>query len=198
VFLMSRIKEEHSRGADNVRAVARGLQRTGGIVTAAALAMSVVFLSFATSGVALIKLFGLGVTLAVLMDAAVIRPLLVPAFMRLAGPANWWAPGPLRAFHRRFGWVDGEDEVRWEELPPTKISRPTPAHHRVNGLRKPSTRHRTSHAGASNADEQPGQRSRFAEGLGDPTLLSAGAHTMINGATGSSELRNEGVVTQPV
>jgi RND superfamily putative drug exporter len=103
VFLLSRIKEEHDRGADNTTSVARGLARTGRIVTAAALLMSVVFLAFATSGVSFIKLFGVGLTVAVLLDAFVIRGTLVPAFMRLAGEANWWAPAPLRRFHDRFG-----------------------------------------------------------------------------------------------
>ncbi len=103
VFLLSRIKEEHDKGVDNITSVARGLERTGRIVTAAALLISVVFLSFATSEVSFIKLFGIGLTLAVLLDAFVIRGTLVPAFMRLAGEANWWAPGPLRRFHDRFG-----------------------------------------------------------------------------------------------
>ena len=84
-------------------AVALGLERTGRIVTAAALLISVVFLAFGTSEVRFIKLFGLGLALAVLMDAFVIRGTLVPAFMRLAGGANWWAPAPLRRFHDRFG-----------------------------------------------------------------------------------------------
>jgi RND superfamily putative drug exporter len=103
VFLLSRIKEEHDKGADNRRAVAVGLERTGRIVTAAAVLIAVVFLSFATGGVSFIKLFGIGLTLAVLLDAFVIRGTLVPAFMRLAGEWNWWAPGPLRRFHDRWG-----------------------------------------------------------------------------------------------
>ncbi|MCB0972582.1 MAG: MMPL family transporter, partial [Acidimicrobiales bacterium] len=85
VFLLSRIKEEHDRGSDNVTSVALGLERTGRIVTAAAVLISVVFLAFATSQVSFIKLFGIGLTLAVLLDAFVIRGTLVPAFMRLAG-----------------------------------------------------------------------------------------------------------------
>jgi RND superfamily putative drug exporter len=103
VFLLSRIKEEHDRGSDNERAVAVGLERTGRLVTAAAVLMSVVFLSFATGHVSFIKLFGLGLTLAVLMDAFLIRGTLVPAFMRLAGDWNWWAPRPLRRLHDRWG-----------------------------------------------------------------------------------------------
>ncbi|HEV3225936.1 MAG TPA: MMPL family transporter [Acidimicrobiales bacterium] len=103
VFLLSRIKEEHDRTGDNVRSVAVGLERTGRIVTAAAVLMAVVFLSFATSQVSFIKLFGIGLALAVLMDAFVIRGFLVPAFMRLAGEINWWAPTFLRRVHDRIG-----------------------------------------------------------------------------------------------
>ena len=106
VFLLSRIKEEHDRGADNVRAVTVGLERTGRIVTAAAVLMSVVFLAFVSSRVSFIKLYGLGLTLAVLLDAFVIRGTLVPAFMRLAGRWNWWAPGPLGRFYDRCGIRD--------------------------------------------------------------------------------------------
>src|SRR5439155_19140793 len=101
VFLLSRIKEEHDHGADNVTSVAMGLERTGRIVTAAAALLSVVFIATATSHVTFIKLFGVGLTMAVLMDATLIRAALVPAFMRLAGAANWWAPAPLRRFHDR-------------------------------------------------------------------------------------------------
>jgi len=107
VFLLSRIKEEHDRGAGTVESVAKGLERTGRIVTAAAALLAIVFLAFATSGVTFIKLFGIGLTLAVLMDATLIRGALVPAFMRLAGEANWWAPAPLRRLHDRFGFSEG-------------------------------------------------------------------------------------------
>jgi RND superfamily putative drug exporter len=109
VFLLSRIKEEHDAGHDNVTSVARGLERTGRIVTAAALLISVVFLAFATSQVSFIKLFGIGLTLAVLMDAFVIRGTLVPAFMRLAGDANWWAPRWMRWIHDRIGISENVD-----------------------------------------------------------------------------------------
>jgi RND superfamily putative drug exporter len=103
VFLLSRIKEEHDRGGDNEHSVALGLERTGGLVTAAAALLAIVFLAMTTSHVAFIKLFGLGLAMAVIMDATLIRGALVPAFMRLAGNANWWAPGPLRRLHDRFG-----------------------------------------------------------------------------------------------
>ena len=103
VMLLSRIKEEHDNGADSVRSVALGLERTGRILTAAAVLIAVVMIAFATSRVSFIKLFGVGLTLAVLTDAFLIRGTLVPAFMRLAGDWNWWAPGPLRRFHDRWG-----------------------------------------------------------------------------------------------
>ncbi len=103
VFLLSRIKEEYDRTGDNRQAVAVGLEKTGRIVTAAAVLISVVFLSFGTSDVRFIKLFGLGLALAVVVDAFVIRGTLVPAFMRLADKANWWAPAPLRRLHDRIG-----------------------------------------------------------------------------------------------
>jgi RND superfamily putative drug exporter len=118
VFLLSRIKEEHDKGADTTTAVARGLERTGRIVTAAAVLIAVVFISFAMSGVAFIKLFGIGLTLAVLVDAFIIRSTLVPAFMKLAGGANWWAPGWLRRIHDRIGiseTVELDDDDRWSE-----------------------------------------------------------------------------------
>jgi RND superfamily putative drug exporter len=103
VFLLSRIKEEHDRTGDNVTSVAVGLERSGRIVTAAAAILAVVFVAFATSEITFIKMFGVGMALAVIMDATLIRGALVPAFMRLAGNANWWAPGPLRRLHARFG-----------------------------------------------------------------------------------------------
>jgi len=108
VFLLSRIKEEHDATHDNQGSVAHGLERTGRIVTAAAVLISVVFVAFATSGVSFIKLFGIGLALAVLMDAFVIRATLVPAFMRLAGEVNWWAPRPLRRLYDRFGLSEVE------------------------------------------------------------------------------------------
>jgi RND superfamily putative drug exporter len=107
VFLLSRIKEEWDAKADNTHAVAVGLERTGSIVTAAALLLSMVFFAFVSSDISFIKLLGLGTGLAVLVDATLIRGALVPAFMRLMGAWNWWAPQPLKALHRRFGLSEG-------------------------------------------------------------------------------------------
>ncbi|MEX2433906.1 MAG: MMPL family transporter [Acidimicrobiia bacterium] len=108
VFLLSRIKEEYDYDHDNERAVAVGLAKTGRIVTAAALLLTIVFLGLATSEVLQVKLFGIGLLLAVLVDAFLIRATLVPAFMRLAGRVNWWAPRFLRRWHLRFGIWENE------------------------------------------------------------------------------------------
>jgi len=115
VFLLSRIKEEYDRTGDNERSVALGLERTGRIVTAAALLIAVVFIAMASARVSFIKLFGIGLALAVLMDAFLIRATLVPAFMRLAGGANWWAPRSLRRLHDRFGIREHVDLTDGEE-----------------------------------------------------------------------------------
>ena len=100
VFLVSRMKELHENGLDNENAVVGGVQQTGRIITAAALLMSIVFLSLLTSSVAFMKLFAVGLALAVLLDAFIVRGLLVPAIMKLAGNACWWAP-PLSLIHIR-------------------------------------------------------------------------------------------------
>ncbi|WP_333746024.1 MMPL family transporter, partial [Streptomyces sp. IBSBF 2950] len=99
VFLLSRIKEEYDHSGDHVGSVRYGLQRTGGLITAAAVILAVVMIAIGTSRVTNTKMLGLGIALAVLMDAMVIRSLLVPAVMRLTGRATWWAPAPLKKFH---------------------------------------------------------------------------------------------------
>ncbi len=98
VFLLSRIKEEHDAGRSNVEAVATGLQRSARIITAAAVLLAVVFAAFLTSGVSSIKTLGFGVAFAILLDATMVRALLVPALMRLLGEWNWWAPKALKRF----------------------------------------------------------------------------------------------------
>jgi RND superfamily putative drug exporter len=103
VFLLSRIKEIHDSGVDTDGAVALGLQRTGRIITSAALLIVVVFAGFAAGEVLAIKQLGVGLAVAVIVDATIVRTLLVPATMRLLGDWNWWAPAALRRFQRRFG-----------------------------------------------------------------------------------------------
>ncbi|MFF5895882.1 MMPL family transporter [Streptomyces argenteolus] len=108
VFLISRIKEEYDRTGDHEHSVTYGLRRTGGLITAAAVILAVVMVAIGTSRVTNTKMLGLGIALAVLMDAMVVRSLLVPAVMKLMGRVTWWAPAPVRAFHRRFGLSEGE------------------------------------------------------------------------------------------
>ncbi|MFF4100455.1 MMPL family transporter [Streptomyces sp. NPDC001903] len=108
VFLISRIKEEYERTGDHEGAVRTGLVRTGGLITAAAVILAVVMVAIGSSRVTNTKMLGLGIALAVLMDALVVRSLLVPAVMKLTGKATWWAPGPLRRLHERFGLSEGE------------------------------------------------------------------------------------------
>jgi trehalose monomycolate/heme transporter len=103
VFLLSRVREEWDRTGDNTLSVTTGLQRTGGIITAAALLLVIVVAGFATGGIAFVKLVGVGMIVAIVVDATLVRALLVPATMRLLGRWNWWAPGPLAAVYRRFG-----------------------------------------------------------------------------------------------
>ncbi|GED97159.1 MMPL family transporter [Gordonia crocea] len=107
VFLLGRIREEWLKSgktrADSDHAVAFGLANTGRVITAAALLMAIVFAAMMASQVSFMRMFGFGLTIAVLMDATLIRMLLVPAFMRLAGRANWWAPAPLRKLHDKIG-----------------------------------------------------------------------------------------------
>jgi len=98
IFLLSRIREEHLLGKTNIESVATGLQRSARIITAAAGLLAVVFASFAISGVTSIKFMGIGVAFAVILDATLVRALLVPALMRLFGERNWWAPKALQRF----------------------------------------------------------------------------------------------------
>ncbi len=106
VFLLSRIKEARDRGLPDSEAVAVGLERTGRIVSAAALLFCVAIGAFATSKIIFIKELGIGTALAVIIDATIIRALLVPSLMALLGRRNWWAPAPLRRLHKRLGTSD--------------------------------------------------------------------------------------------
>jgi RND superfamily putative drug exporter len=108
VFLLSRIRERYDQTGDNTAAVASGLQRTGGVITSAALLLVIVVGAFSASGITFIKLMGVGMIVALIVDATIVRVLLVPATMRLLGRANWWAPGPLRRLYARYGIREGD------------------------------------------------------------------------------------------
>jgi RND superfamily putative drug exporter len=103
LFLLSRIKEQHEAGLGTTESVAVGLQRSGRIITAAALVLAVSFLAFITSGVTIMKMLGLGIAFAILLDATVVRALLVPALMRLLGDLNWWAPRWMKWIYKKVG-----------------------------------------------------------------------------------------------
>ncbi|HEY3504066.1 MAG TPA: MMPL family transporter [Actinocatenispora sp.] len=123
VFLLSRIREEYVATGDNRTAVVTGLQRTGRLITAAALLIAMVLVAFGASHVAMLKMLGIGLALAVLVDATLVRGVLVPAFMRLAGRANWWAPKPLRWLHSRIGLSESDGPAETEPVRETVAAR---------------------------------------------------------------------------
>jgi putative drug exporter of the RND superfamily len=159
VFLLARIYEEHRRGYSDREAVARGLGRTGRLVTAAAILLALVFAAFISSGVTDLKLLGFGLAFAVLLDATLVRGVLVPALVTLAGRWNWWAPAPLVRLHRRVGITENGREVAGE-------SGPGPPDHRravAGGGGRPGSSHR--------ADDEPAAR-----GPGSGSDRGAGHH----------------------
>ncbi len=107
VLVMARIKEQHDLGLPNEEAVAIGIARTGRVITAAAVMIAVVFLAFGVSPVFFMKQIAIGAAVGILLDATIVRALLVPALMRLLGDWNWWAPQPLKRFQERFGVQEG-------------------------------------------------------------------------------------------
>jgi trehalose monomycolate/heme transporter len=109
VFLLSRVRERYDLTGDNAAAVASGLQRTGGLITSLALLLIIVVGAFSASGITFIKLLGVGMIVALALDASIVRVLLVPAVMRLLGPVNWWAPRPLRRLYARYGIREAGD-----------------------------------------------------------------------------------------
>jgi RND superfamily putative drug exporter len=103
VLLLSRIREEYERSGDNAASVVLGLERTGRLITGAAAIMVAVFLAFALANVVIIKAIGVGLAIAIAVDATIVRILIVPSVMRILGRANWWAPRPLAILHSRIG-----------------------------------------------------------------------------------------------
>lgn len=121
LFLLSRVRAEWLRTGDNTAAVAVGLQKTGGIITSAALLLLVVIGAFSTAGITIVKLLGVGMFVAIVVDATLVRALLVPATMRLMGAANWWLPGPLRGLHRR---IELREHVAGDPAPAAALPMP--------------------------------------------------------------------------
>ncbi len=140
VFLISRIREfwlaSGKTRADNDESVALGVARTGRVVTAAALLMAVTFASLSAANVSVTRMFGVGVPLAVLIDATLVRMLLMPAFMRVLGRVNWWAPAPLALLHQRFGISERRDVPEMPEPEVRTVDAVIETGHR-DGLRVP-------------------------------------------------------------
>ena len=146
VFLLSRIRERYDQTGDNTVAVAAGLQRTGGVITSLALLLIIVVGAFSASGITFIKLMGVGMIVALIVDASVVRVMLVPATMRLLGRANWWAPRPLRRLYARYGFKEdgpgavpvpaaaSRDYPRPGHRPGLVISPALPSHGCLTGL----------------------------------------------------------------
>lgn len=154
VFLLSRIREHYDQTGNNTEAVAAGLQRTGRLISCAAVLLGAVLAAFTTSEIVYSKMLGLGIILALIIDATIIRSLLVPATMRLMGRANWWAPGPLLRLWERYG-IGETDEPREpdgshrDDVPrprPTRQPRPAPqsrpARPRPTPRPRPALQHR--------------------------------------------------------
>ena len=114
IFLLSRIKEARDSGLSNNDAIVVGLGRVGRIISSAALLLTITLLSFA-NGLSFMKMFGIGTALAIVIDATVIRGVVVPAFLRVAGDLNWWAPRPLKWLHARIGFSEAPSDT---EIPP--------------------------------------------------------------------------------
>ncbi len=117
IFLLSRIKEARDSGMSNNDAIVVGLGRVGRIISSAALLLTITLLSFA-NGLSFMKMFGIGTALAIVIDATVIRGVVVPAFLRVAGDLNWWAPRPLKWLHARIGFSEAPAEAEFPPPPP--------------------------------------------------------------------------------
>ncbi|MBM7075763.1 MMPL family transporter [Micromonospora humida] len=163
VFLLSRVREEWDRTGDNTASVATGLQRTGRIITAAALLLIIVVAGFTTGGMAYIKLIGVGMIVAIVVDATLVRALLVPATMRLLGRWNWWAPTPLARFWARYGLRETDDPAEPPTTPDTSASAspvpvvsPVPAAGTPGGSADASGWFAVADAASTPADALPG------------------------------------------
>ncbi len=126
VFLLSRIREQWDLTGSNALAVENGVMKTGGIITSAALLLAVVIGAFATGGVVLTKILGVGMLVALLVDATIVRAVMVPATMQLLGSRNWWAPGPLARWWERHGFHEGDARPVVTSYPPPPYFGPSP------------------------------------------------------------------------
>lgn len=139
LFLLSRVREEYLATGDNTQSVAVGLQRTGHIITSAALLLVIVLASMGTSAIVFLKIMGIGLAAAIIIDATLVRAILVPAAMRLMGRANWWLPGWLRWLHDRIGVTEEEETAPSGPRPPVTKSETEPRATELVGRPFPET-----------------------------------------------------------
>ena len=116
VFLVARVLEARRSGLSEMDAIPEGMARTAGLITSAAAIMIVVFAAFTFGNFLVVKMIGFTLAVAVLIDATLVRMMLVPATMKLLGRANWWAPAPLRRLYDRYGFSEGDDAESIDEL----------------------------------------------------------------------------------
>ena len=163
VFLLSRIREEYDRTGDNVESVARGLAGTGRVITSAALIMIAVFLSFVASPVPSLKMLGLGLAVAILIDATIVRMVLVPATMALLGKANWWLPAWLDRVLPHLSVEDAVHDHRRPGRRPSTTSRcsPTDASPHDCWPPRPAGASTAHHAARRNPCPSPPRRRRL-------------------------------------
>ena len=153
VFLLSRIRESYDISGDNTAAIASGLQRTGGVITSAALLLIIVIGMFSLSSITFIKLLGVGMIVALILDATLVRLLLVPATMRLLGNANWWAPAPLRRLYARYGIHEDDGPGSGAVAEPATRARPHLAATRPGRDQHPARAADDSHERKEHRDE---------------------------------------------
>ena len=178
VFLISRVREEWDRTRDNTLAVATGMEHTAPIITSAALLLVVVVGAFSLSGISFIKMIGLGLAFTILIDATVVRGILVPATMGLLGPANWWLPPALAGVARRFGIRDAPSPGQMRGPVPARVPEPVPGPQSQVGkaaagslLTRPARPPATTGADLAQVDG-PGPPVAGPPGVAGPTQLS--------------------------
>jgi len=187
VLLLSRVREEYLRTGDNTLAVARGLARTGRLITSAAALLVVVNGAFATSEIVVGKTLGVGMALAIALDATVIRALLVPATMRLMGAWNWYAPAPLLAIWRRAGLSDLDGSFEMDVAP----ARPAESAPSRDGDGAPDQSGAPSSSSSGSPSSSSGSVPRA-------PAHAAGASTEKGSATEGSSSPSKRAVTPPI
>jgi RND superfamily putative drug exporter len=190
VFLLSRIAEEHQLSGDTTAAVGLGLERTGRIVTTAAALLAIVFVALATSSISLLKLLGAGIAVALVVDATLIRALLLPALMRLLGAFNWWAPAPLRRLQARIGLSESSGAppppypATWDSR--SRSARPPRSQPDAAATAAPAAAARDASPGSASsrdsaAAQAPGSSGRASTAPGPQTSASTGIELATTG-----------------